>query len=176
VVRDQGEKKSVADQGESTGLLSFEPFFEAQHVRLFGTICVITGDPKEAEELMQEAFLKVWERWDRVSSYQDPAGYLYRTAFNLLRNRHRRMMRAARHPILSATAEDAFARVDEREALLGALRRLTRRQRAAIVLTELMDLTSEEASQLLGVKPGSVRALASQARASLRKSLEGDGE
>src|SRR5688572_23341004 len=74
----------------------FEAFFESEQRRLFGTLCLVTGNRSEAEELMQEAFLRVWERWDSVSSLNDPPGYLYRTAFNLLRNRLRRAARAAR--------------------------------------------------------------------------------
>jgi RNA polymerase sigma-70 factor, ECF subfamily len=41
------------------------------------------GNRAEAEELAQDAFLKVWERWDRVADIEEPVGYLYRTAMNL---------------------------------------------------------------------------------------------
>ena len=56
----------------------------------------MTGNRAEAEELMQDAFLSVWERWDRVSGMDDPIGYLYRTAMNLFRKRYRRAMLAVR--------------------------------------------------------------------------------
>jgi RNA polymerase sigma-70 factor, ECF subfamily len=45
----------------------------------------------KAEELKQEAFLRIWERWDRISIHADPVGYLYGTAFNLERDRGRRL-------------------------------------------------------------------------------------
>jgi DNA-directed RNA polymerase specialized sigma24 family protein len=45
----------------------FETFFDTERARLFGTLCLVTGDA-EAEELMQEAFVRVWERWDPVGS------------------------------------------------------------------------------------------------------------
>jgi RNA polymerase sigma-70 factor, ECF subfamily len=151
----------------------FEAFFEAERARLFGTLCLVTGDRGEAEDLMQEAFLKVWERWDRVSRVQDPTAYLYRTAFNLFRSRLRRAARAARRLLAADPVADPFPAVEDRQDLLGALRRLAPRQRAALVLMELMDLTSEDAARILHVRPVTVRVLASQGRASIKRDLEG---
>lgn len=155
---------------EGTG--DFETFFQVEHDRLFGTLCLATADAGEAEDLMQEAFVRVWERWARVSSLADPSGYLYRTAFNAFRSRYRKAKRAAIRVFSVAPAADPFAEVAEREAVISALRRLTPRQRAAVVLTEVQDLTSDEAAEVLGVKPVTVRSLASQARAAMKRSLE----
>jgi RNA polymerase sigma-70 factor, ECF subfamily len=150
---------------------SFEAFFEAQHARLFGTLCLVTGDAREAEDVMQEAFLKLWERWDRVSRLGDPAGYLYRTAFNVFRSGRRRLQRAGRR-LAGVPPEDPFAAVDAHETVVAALRRLTPRQRAAVVLTELVGLSSTEAAAALRVRPVTVRVLASQGRAAMRETLE----
>jgi RNA polymerase sigma-70 factor (ECF subfamily) len=57
-----------------------------------------------------------------------------------------------------------------------ALGQLTPRQRAALVLTEMIGYSSEEAASILGVRPGTVRALAFQGRAALRRMLEAPGE
>jgi RNA polymerase sigma-70 factor, ECF subfamily len=151
---------------------SFEAFFDAERVRLFRTLCLVSGNRGEAEELMQEAFVRVWERWDQVRNHPDPSGYLYRTAFNLFRDRRRRVLNRIRHLLASDQEEDAFARIDDREALIGALRTLSPRQRAALVLTELLDLDSNQAAELLKVKPVTVRVLASQGRAALKRELE----
>jgi DNA-directed RNA polymerase specialized sigma24 family protein len=62
------------------------------------------------------------------------------------------MARAARRVLLERPQADAFDIVDERRDLLAALRGLSPRQRAAVVLIDLMDLTSEEAGRLLGVQ------------------------
>src|SRR5207249_2647958 len=75
---------------------NFEAFFEAEHLRMFRALWLLTRSRHEAEELMQDAFLKVWERWDRVSGLSDPEGYLYRTAMNLFRSRLRRAAVALR--------------------------------------------------------------------------------
>ena len=121
---------------------------------------------------MQEAFLKVWERWEDVRTADDPAAYLYRTAFNLFRSRIRRAVRAARRVARPSPPPDAFAQIDEREDLLAALRALAPRQRAAVVLLDLLDLPSQDAGDLLGVKAVTVRTLASQARRALQAKVE----
>ena len=154
----------------------FEAFFEAHHARLFGTLCLVTGDRAEAEDVMQEAFLKLWERWDRVQAHPDPGGYLYLTAFNLFRSRLRRIARAVRHVVVRPASEDPLAEVDARESLVAGLRALTPRQRAAIVLLDLLDFSSEEAGRALGVRPVTVRVLASQGRAALRDTIGRDDD
>jgi len=120
---------------------------------------------------MQEAFLKMWDRWELVRAADDPPAYLYRTAFNVFRSRVRRAVRATRRVVRPTPVPDAFAQIDDREDLVAALRRLTPRQRAAVVLLDLLDVPSEEAGYLLGVKPITVRSLASQARHALRSEV-----
>jgi hypothetical protein len=72
--------------------LPFEDLFADQHERLYRALYLIVGNSHEAEELMQEAFLLVLERWDRIDN---PAGYLYRSALNSTRSRFRRLTLAA---------------------------------------------------------------------------------
>jgi RNA polymerase sigma-70 factor, ECF subfamily len=151
---------------------SFEELFESERTRLFGALCLLTGSRNEAEELSQDAFVRVWERWDRVGTMEDPAGYLYRTAMNLSRSRYRRSLVALRVS-LSAPAADALREVEDRDAVVRRLVRLTRKQRAAVILLDLLDFTSEEAGEILGIQPGAVRTQASRGRAELRR-MEGD--
>lgn len=163
---------SSADMPES-----FEAFFEAEHARLFGLLCVLSGRRSDAEELMQEAFVRVWERWDQVRNHPAPSAYLYRTALNLARSRARRAVRAARRSLTRVEhIDDELAMVEERDSLLRALRSLPSRQRAAIVLTEALDLSAVEAARVLAVKPATVRALTFQARKALRTLMEGHHE
>jgi RNA polymerase sigma-70 factor, ECF subfamily len=152
---------------------SFDAFFEAHHARLYGTLCLVTARPAEAEDLLQEAFLRMWERWDRLAEHPDLPGYLYRTAFNLHRSGVRRAIRTAKRTLFAHEPVDEMAAVVERQTLFAGLKRLPRRQRTALVLLDLMDLSSEEAAKLLGIRPVTVRVLASQARTALR---EGEGD
>jgi RNA polymerase sigma factor (sigma-70 family) len=154
------------------GSARFEAFFEAEHARLLRALFLVTGNRQEAEEIMQDAFVAVWERWDRVAAMDEPVGYLYRTAMNRFRSRVRRAARAARRAVGVAEGGDAFAAAEERDVLARALAKLPDRQRAAIVLTELLGYGSDEAGRILGIRGVTVRSLASQARAALRTHLE----
>jgi RNA polymerase sigma-70 factor, ECF subfamily len=154
-----------------TSSSDFESFFRAEHRRLVKALYLVTGSAHEADEVAQEAFLKVWERWDRVGAMEDPTGYLYRTAMNAFRSRVRGALAAACRVVRFREVADDFAQVDERDVVVRALGRLTRRQRAAIVLTEYLGYSTEEAATTLGVKAVTVRVLASQGRAALRDAL-----
>ena len=155
--------------------LDFEDFFRGEHVRLLRALYLVTGDRQEAEELTQEAFLKVWEKWPRVSVMEDPTGYLYRTAMNAFRSRARRVRVAASKVLRPSSTREAFADVENRDVVARALASLTPRQRAALVVTELLEFDSEEAAKILGVKPETVRSLASQGRSALRDSMVRSG-
>lgn len=150
----------------------FEVFFEQHHERLFRALWLLTRNRQEAEEVMQEAFLRLWERWDKVIGGPDPTGYLYRTALNVWRSRLRRAAVAARKVIHHIQADDEIAKVEERDAVVRALAPLPPRQRAAIVLIDVLDLSSERAGEALGIKPVTARVLASRARAALAKEME----
>lgn len=150
--------------------LSFEDFFEAEHDRLYRALCLVTRNRHEAEEIMQDAFLAMWARWDRISTdVGDPVAYLYRTAMNAFRSRHRRAALAARKAVRLTPADDGIRRVEEQEAIVHALAPLTPKQRAAIVLTNFLGFTAEEAGGFLGLSPGAVRTLASRGRSELRR-------
>ena len=165
------DQQAAARTGSTEGLrltLGFEEFFETERARLFRALLLITHDSADAEDLMQEAFARVWERWDRVGTLDDPVGYLFKTALNLRRSALRRaMMAAARSP--RPTAEgDPFESVIRHDDAVRSLAALTKRQRAAIVVTELLGYSSEEAGRILGIRPGTVRTLTSQARAAIK--------
>lgn len=155
---------------------AFEAFFEAERDSLFGALVLITGDRHEAEEISQDAFLVVWERWERVSAMENPAGYLYRTAMNVFRKRRRRAALAVRRAVGLAHPDDAFAAADARQVVGRALGGLSRRQRAALILTELLGFSSEEAGRALGIKAVTVRVLASQGRATMKQNMERSDE
>jgi RNA polymerase sigma factor (sigma-70 family) len=117
---------------------------------------------------MQDAFLRLWERWDRVAAMEDATGYLYRTGMNVFRSRARRARVAVRKTISASHRSDPLSTVEERDALVRRLVRLTPRQRVAIVLVDALAFTSEEAAKAMAVRASTVRVLLSRARASLR--------
>lgn len=162
----------VYNSPESMSYLSttFEDFFHAHRDRLFGFLCVVTANRHDAEELAQEAFLRLWERWEASGSIDDPVGYLHRTAMNAFRKRLRRADVARR---LTGRPVDRLAASPEDTVMLHeTLRGLTPRQRAALALTEWLGYTAEEAARILGVKASTIGALKYQARAALKGRAE----
>lgn len=147
---------------------SFEDFFEANYERLLRAVYLVTGNPGEAEDLAQEAFVKVYERWDRVARSENPAGYLYRTAINTHHSRLRRLAVAARKTFAPRHA-DALEASDDRDEIRRVLAVLPEGQREAIVLVEWLGMTDEEAGEVLGVAPVTVRVRISRARQTLRQ-------
>jgi hypothetical protein len=99
----------VSDRPAKPSGGDFEAFFEAEHERLLRALFVVTGSAEEADELMQDAFVAVWERWDWVGGMHDPTGYLYRTAMNRFRSRLR-SARAA-EDLLVASSNPAVRRL-----------------------------------------------------------------
>ncbi|HJS26178.1 MAG TPA: sigma factor-like helix-turn-helix DNA-binding protein, partial [Actinomycetota bacterium] len=102
----------------------------------------------------------------------NPAGYLYRSALNSTRSRFRRLQLAAKRSFSLGEPEDPFAAADLRDQVVRSLRELPERQRAALVLLDLLDLRTEEAAKVLRVTPATVSSLASHARAALKLSME----
>jgi RNA polymerase sigma factor (sigma-70 family) len=155
---------------------SFETFYDAESRTLFRRLWLVTGDRAEAEEIMQDAFLNVWERWEQVSAMNDPVGYLYRTAMNLFRKRYRRAVLAIRRTMGLTPSRDDFADADDRATVRGILSTLPPRQRAALVLTEILGFSPREAGRALGVQASTVRSLSHQGRASFRRAMEVDDD
>jgi RNA polymerase sigma factor (sigma-70 family) len=146
----------------------FRSFFEHEHRRLFKTLYFVTGDRQEAADLMQDAFLKLWERWDRIDRIDDPVAYLFRTALNGNRMRLRAARRTAGRRVPLGLVRDEYQDVELREDVRQLLRTVAPRQRAALVLLDLYGYGSEDAARIMGIRPSTVRALAAQGRTALR--------
>jgi RNA polymerase sigma factor (sigma-70 family) len=147
---------------------SFDELFLDQHDRLYRALYFVTGSREDAEELMQDAFVKLWERWASISEIDDPVAWLFRVSLNGFRMRKRRAAVAARRLVPIPKQLDPYDDIDLREDIRKMLLGLPPRQRAALVLTEIFEFSSEQAARILGIRPATVRALASQGRAALR--------
>ena len=171
---------SMRAEGEVVRFLServeawaqFDTFFEEEHERLYKALYFVTGNRHDAEELMQDAFLKLWERWDSIGGIEDPTGYLFRIGLNGFRMRHRRAAMSVRKVIPVPEARDLFSDAEMRADVRALLVQLTPRQRAALLLVDMLGYPSEQAARILRVRPSTVRALATKGRRALR-AMEG---
>jgi RNA polymerase sigma factor (sigma-70 family) len=101
----------------------------------------------------------------------DPVGYLYRTSMNVFRKRGRRAALLVRRRLARAPDPVPFVDVDAHLDVVAALRKLSPRQRAAVVLVDVLDYPSEDAAKILGITAGTVRGLASRARDQMRREM-----
>lgn len=152
---------------------SLERLWRDHSVELRRLAYVLVGDREEADQLVQDAFVLAWERWDRVGALEFPAAWIRATVVNKSRSWRRRFRVASRKRHLFAaepsTAGPAGGLLDT--DLVRALGRLTQSQRAVVVLRYMEDLSIEQVAELTGRKPGTVRALTSQGLAQLREEL-----
>jgi RNA polymerase sigma-70 factor (ECF subfamily) len=149
-----GVPAQEADAGETAP--SFEDFYEATFRRLFTALC-------------QEAFVRVFERWDHVGMLGDPTGYLFRVSMNVFRSRYRRASLGLRRALfLAPAANDDLASVETHDQVVRLLLTLDAAQRAAVLLTAILDYSAEEAGRMLGLRASSVRSLTTRARAKMK--------
>jgi RNA polymerase sigma-70 factor (ECF subfamily) len=154
------------------GRARFDDFFREEHERLFKALYFVTGHRADAEELMQDAFLRLWERWDRIDTIDDPTGYLFRIALNGFRMRRRRAATVVRKVIPVPEPRDVFLEAEMRADVRALLLGCTPRQRAALVLVDLLGYPPEQAARILRVRSSTVRVLTSKGRRALR-AMEG---
>lgn len=149
----------------------FTDLFEAESRRLSKAMYLLTGNRTESEDLAQEAFVRVYERWSRVGAMESPAGYLYRVALNLWRRQARRHRRMPWLPVTTGATDPAVS-AEARSEVIRLLLALSPEQREAVVLVEWLGLTAEEAGQTLGIDASSVRGRVHRARLALRGEAE----
>ncbi|MEV4808728.1 SigE family RNA polymerase sigma factor [Micromonospora avicenniae] len=150
--------------------LEFTSFYEAHFHRLAVQLYAYLGDHAEAQDLTQEAFCRVLERWDRISTYDDPSAWVRRVAWNLATSRLRRVRTAVRH-LARQREEHVPGPGPDRVALTAALAALPANHRRAVVLHHLAQLSVAEIADTLGAPEGTVRSWLSRGRAALASHL-----
>lgn len=155
---------------------SFEVFVTASGPSLFRTACLLTGDRREAEDLLQAAFERTLRRWGR-SSLRDPEAYVRTAMINAARSRWRprrfHMVSVAEPPERAAGA-DPVDTAWRRDELFAALRKLPSGQRAMVVLRYWLDMSEVETAEVMGCSVGTVKSQASHGIRRLRGLLTVD--
>ncbi|HYZ99153.1 MAG TPA: sigma-70 family RNA polymerase sigma factor [Acidimicrobiales bacterium] len=136
--------------------------YSADFERLVRLAYLLTGSRATAEDLVQDSFLRLHDRWDDVRA---PSAYLRTVVLNACRAHHRRARREA--AAFGDLVRDGVQ--PETPVLLDALARLPYRQRAALVLRFYEDWPDAEIAALLRCRPATVRSLVHRGLAALRK-------
>ncbi len=154
--------------------MKFEEFAERQLPALLAFATALTDQPALADDLAQEVLIRANDRWDRIGGLDRPDLYVRKMMLNEYLSWRRRSWRLI--PVGDAVAArdnapDHAADIAEHQAMLTEIGKLSRRQRAVVVLRYYEDRTDQEIAELLGCTPSTVRAHASRALAALRVEL-----
>jgi len=171
------------DVGELTAERHVTALYQAHALSLARLALVMLGDAAAAEDVVQDAFLGLYRRWDRLSDASAAKAYLRTSVLNGCRTALRRR---ARHGLLSdrpdareaappgpllESAEAIVTRAEDHRAVLAAIRRLPARQREALVLRYYLDLTEEQTADAMRVSRGTVKSATSRAIAAVARML-----
>jgi RNA polymerase sigma-70 factor (sigma-E family) len=150
---------------------AFTQFYRSSKDACLRAVVASCADPSAAEEAVAEAFARAWTSWSKVSQHASPAAWVVRTALN----HHVSRWRRTRREVPMATDANAVPKLQivqahphDRDDLIRAVRQLPARQREVIAMRFLLDLTTEQTAQALGVAPGTVTAHLHRAITSLR--------
>ncbi len=162
----------VSQATEAPVVTDLDAFIEAHYRRLLGLATLKSGSREDAEDLAQEALIRLVDSWESVAVMGNPWGWLATVTVNLSISRWRRGTRAIR----------AFARLEDRSAacheperlvdLLSVVGDLPERQRTAVLLRHYAHLSTRETAEAMGCAEGTVKSLVHQARARLQSELE----
>jgi len=133
-------------------------------------VVVVARDLDLASEVVSEAFSRAYEHWDTVSGHENPTGWVYRVAMNLLHRRGRRA-RLERHWLERRAARGPVPGSELVPELWAAVASLPLRQREAIALRYVSDLSERQVAEAMGVAEGTASATLAAARRSLAAQL-----
>ena len=159
-----------------------EELFAAHHAEIYAYLIRMLRDPDLAADLTQDAFVKAYRNYDTLEKPENARAWLYQIAHRVALD-HIRRQKIVR--FLPWTGESRGAAPSTERLVMDAhlsgdmqraLARIPERQRAALLLAELHDLTGLELAAALGVSHVAARALLTRARESLRQALAAERE
>ncbi|WP_146528186.1 RNA polymerase sigma factor [Novipirellula artificiosorum] len=179
-----GEEPELIDRALHGDRAAFTRLVEINQDRLYASMVQVTGSPDEAEEVVQEAFIRAFIKLDTFHQNSQFFTWLYRIAFNsALTRRRRKRARVSLDQFReqsgieisdeSADAVDEPMLQQERIAMVrSAMGKLTDEHRSILVLREMEERSYETISEILDISIGTVRSRISRARAQLKLALE----
>lgn len=163
-------RRSVRDQ-------LTEQLYRSEYWRLVGLARLLVDRREDAEDVVHEAFAKMYASFRRIEDRDRALAYLRSIVLNLSRSRlrRRRTARNAEHLLASSGTVDEWAAGlsrPDRDRVIAAIKELPRRQADCVVLQFYLDCSEREIADTLGISPGSVKQHLSRARSRLAERLE----
>ena len=149
--------------------------FQAHALSLKRLAFLMLDDAAAAEDVVQDAFLGLYRRWDTLTDAAAALPYLRASVLNGCRTAMKRRARPARtvepgdRPLESAEA--AVLRTEEQRTVAAAIRRLPARQREVVVLRYYLDMTEAQAAEAMRISKGTVKSATSRAVAAISRAL-----
>jgi RNA polymerase sigma-70 factor (sigma-E family) len=151
--------------------------YEAHALGLLRLAVIMLGDRQAAEDVIQDAFLGLYRRWDSLSGPDKALAYARSSVFNGCRTVLRQRARQHTVVLVEPDTEPADARTllgEEYREVLDALRRLPDRQREAVALRYCLDMPVDDVARAMGVTEGTVKSATSRGIAAITRMLKGD--
>ncbi|MEX2290391.1 MAG: SigE family RNA polymerase sigma factor [Mycobacteriales bacterium] len=149
----------------------FDMFYASSSERVTRALHAMTGDVAEAQDVVQEAYARAWQRWGTIRTYDSPEAWVRQVAWRLAVSRVRRakvgLGKLRRH----GPPPEVPPLQPDHVALVAALRQIPEPQRRAIVLHHVMGLSVAEVAVECDVPDGTVKARLSRGRATLASLL-----
>ena len=145
----------------------FDEFYRGSRQRLLGFVYVLTGDLAEAQDAVQEAYIRAWQRWSTVRAYDDPEAWVRVVASRIAVSRWRSLRSRARAYLRHGAVADVPAPSTEMLDVVAALRRLPEAQRTAIAMHYLLGMPVAEVARETEAPIGTVKARLSRGRTAL---------
>ena len=157
--------------------MDFAEYVKDRHQTLCRFAGVLSGDPALADDVVADVLGNAYERWSRIGELENPHAYVRKMVVNEYLSWRRRAVRTAvraeLHELVEPVADHADVHADRHE-LLGELRQLPPKQRAALVLRYYEGLPFSDIADLLGCGENAVRSNVSRALQRLRIQLTGE--
>ncbi len=153
--------------------ISFDQFYGPTRDSVARALTATLGSSEVAVDATDEALARAYQRWDRVSQLDSPAGWVYRVGLNYARNRIRTMLRRQRRRVVDRDAQFAPAAdaAIADPAIAAALMRLSVDQRAVVACRYLLGWSERDTAEALAIRPGTVKSRLSRALAALERHL-----
>ena len=162
------------DGGKVETRTDFAAFFTTHFAPVARAAALVARDPGTGQELAQEAFARLFERWSDMASEEHARNFAYKVAINLARSHLRKHLRVSLAGLRRAdepAGADVASRSDDWFQVADALRSLSPRQRACVVLVDYVDMDAAGAARVLGMGAGTVRVHLMRGRRALRERL-----